>query len=116
MVPGGKAAVARVYLLWLKHANVYPPDIVDRLEVDFTLTVDGQVFRDTDVVNRPDLIAGQDRLWGENSINIKHVAVSGFDYHIEITPMPQSNAVPLRFSRAAVEGDAEVVMKFTPAN
>ncbi|HSP82075.1 MAG TPA: hypothetical protein VLQ93_26370, partial [Myxococcaceae bacterium] len=106
MVPGGKSAVARLYLRWKPHADIHPDDQVLELDVNASVTVDGATHSATQKVKRPDGYTAAERELAGHTINIPHTPSSAFDYAVEVMPLPQSNAVPVRYTQSASLGSS----------
>lgn len=100
MVPGGKAAMARVYLRWKLHTDVHKDDQVKEGEFEVALSVDGatQTLRRT--VKRPDRYTAAERISASHTLNLKHTPSSAFSYSAEVTPQPQTNAAPVKYKQS----------------
>jgi hypothetical protein len=98
MVPGGKPAVSRLYLRWPKHNNVYGGDQLTDLEVRASLGYENITYILTQTVKRPDKYSKSERESASNTINIYHTPQTTFNYTAEVTPNPQTNATPVKFT------------------
>ena len=100
MVPGGKEAVARLYLRWKKHADVYPTDQLTSSEFDTSITVDGATYNQRKTLERPDRYTPAQREAAAHTVNIKHTPSASFSYSAEVTPHPQTNATPVKYTQS----------------
>jgi len=87
----GKDAVARVYMRWVKHADVLDADQVQQLSADIELDGGGISTSTSGTVSRPDLWTSAQLQSAGNSVNVYHRPTSGADYTVKVTPKPQSN-------------------------
>jgi hypothetical protein len=97
MVPGGKDAVARVYLRWKNHVDVHVADQVKELDVDASIRVDGANYSQVQKVKRPDQYTAMERELASNTVNIKHTPKASFNYVAEVMPKPQTNAKLVKY-------------------
>jgi hypothetical protein len=104
MVPGGKPAVARLYLRWKRHTDVHPDDQVLETEIESSITVDGKTYVHTQPVRRPDHYTTVEREAAAHTINIYHTPLSDFGYSAAVAPRPQSNATPVTYTQGAKLG------------
>ncbi|HVG60443.1 MAG TPA: Ig-like domain-containing protein [Hyalangium sp.] len=95
----GKQAVARLYLRWKRHTDVHPDDQVLELEVEAKLEVDGVRQTQTQTMRRPDRYTAADRAAARNTINLYQTPSSRFTYEAEVTPRPQTNATPVKYTQ-----------------
>lgn len=99
MVPDGKDATARIYLRWLPHDEVLDADELVEMDVQVKIDVDGQTLQANGTVKRPDKYTADDRKAGNNTVNVNHQPKAAFDYAVEVTPNPQTNSTPVKYSK-----------------
>jgi hypothetical protein len=99
MVPK-KPAVARLYLRWKLHTDVFADDQTKTLEVDGSITVGGNKVSRRQTVKRPDQYSAAEKQAGTNSLNLKHTPDANFNYSAEVIPQPQTNATVIKYTTA----------------
>ncbi|HKF41701.1 MAG TPA: Ig-like domain-containing protein [Thermoanaerobaculia bacterium] len=95
MVPN-KNAVARVYHRWKRHTEVHVDDQVKEVQVKDSLGSKGTLQQ---VVKRPDRYTAAEIAAAQHTVNIYHNPGTNFSYSLECTPLPQTNAVPVKFTQ-----------------
>lgn len=100
MVPGGKDAVARLYLRWKPHADVHPNDQLLETDVESSITVDGATHVRHQRVKRPDRYTATERADAAHTVNVPHTPSSSFGYSATVTPRPQTNASLVTYAQS----------------
>ena len=96
MVPD-KPAIARLYLRWKKHTDVLEADQVKKIEVEAELNGGARGFvRAT--AKRPDKYSAAERQAAANTVNIYIMPASNFEFSVEVTPKPQTNANIVKYT------------------
>jgi hypothetical protein len=98
MVPK-KDSVTRLYLRWKKHTDVHVDDLVKELEVDATVKADGKSATLRQTVKRPDRYSAAEKASASNTINLYLKPEAAFSYEAEVTPQPQTNATPVKYTK-----------------
>ena len=100
MVPN-KPAVARLYLRWKFHTDVFSLDQVREVEVSTTLAVGGTTHNaGRQTVKRPDRYTSAEIEAASNTINIYHTPSSNSNYAAKVIPFPQTNATPVEYTHS----------------
>lgn len=98
MVTGGKPAVGRLYLRWKQHTDVHADDQLKEMEVNASIQVDGATHNQRQTVKRPDRYTNAEKVAAGNTINLYHTPNNAFNYTAEVTPHPQTNAIPVKYT------------------
>ncbi len=87
-----KDAVARIYVRWRRHDDVYADDQVKEMNANVALRLGGAtLFEGAVTVKRPDLYSPMERSLARNTINIFHTPTDNFSYVAAITPLGGSH-------------------------
>lgn len=97
MVPN-KPAVVRLYLRWKHHTDVHTNDQVREMQVDASVSVGGTTYSKRQTVKRPDRYSVAEKLAAGNTVNFYHTPASDSSYTAEVTPHPQTNATPVKYT------------------
>ncbi|WP_224364739.1 Ig-like domain-containing protein [Hyalangium versicolor] len=95
----GKPAVARLYLRWKQHTDVHADDQVRDLEVEARLKVGSLTQTQTQTLKRPDRYTAAEREAAQHTINLYQTPSASFTYEAEVTPRPQTNATPVKYTQ-----------------
>ncbi|NJM42668.1 MAG: Ig-like domain-containing protein [Anaerolineae bacterium] len=104
MVPK-KDSATRLYLRWKKHTDVFADDLVKELEVDATVKADGKSASLRQTVKRPDRYTAAEKVSASNTINLYLKPEAAFSYEAEVTPQPQTNATPVKYTKTNALGN-----------
>lgn len=100
MVPD-KEAMARLYLRWKRHADVYLDDQVKEMIVDALVSDGDDTKKLTRVtVKRPDKYTNSEIENAANTINIYNLPTTKFTYSTEVVPYPQTNYNPVKYTHS----------------
>lgn len=99
MVSGGKPAVARLYMRWKEHTDVFWLDRVKAMDVNASVSVDGTTYGKRETVKRPDRYGKAEIRAANNTVNLYHTPHAGFNYRAEVIPHPQTNATPVKYTQ-----------------
>ena len=99
MVPGGKPAVARLYLRWKRHTDVHANAQVKEMQVDASITLGGTTVSKRQTVKRPDRYSAAEKQTAGNTVNLYHTPASNFNYAGKVIPHPQTNATPVEYTQ-----------------
>ncbi len=87
-----KDTVARIYVRWRWHSDVYDDDQVEEMKVKAVLRLgDATIFDGAVTLKRPDLYSHVERSLTRNTINVFHTPTDKFNYSVTITPLGGAN-------------------------